>query len=305
MVFLAWVRQIDRFWAAVGLVFIILGLSFLNHLIFDVNIGRIAFTWQTLQLDIFWTAICIVLGILLGTSAVSRLAGPSESDQVWAALPICLLCGLIGARLYHIAAPPPSMADIGINSAVDYFQSPYQLVNFRNGGLGIWGGIIGGGVGLFIFTRRRGLSFLRWSDLAVVGLALGQAVGRWGDFFSQSHYGRPSSMPWAIWIDSPYRLPSVAQFETFHPAFLYESLWTLALFLLLWWIFRHHKTRFIRGELSAFYLIAYGLGRILIETVRLNSPMVPHTTLTIASLVSFIIILMSTAVIIVRRYRLH
>jgi prolipoprotein diacylglyceryltransferase len=112
-------------------------------------------------------------------------------DHVWNALILILILALIGARLYHILTPSPSMAAVGIFSPLDYFRNPYQLLNFRGGGLGIYGAIVGGLLGLLIYTRRNRLSTLSWADLAVVGLALGQAVGRWGNFFNQELYGRP------------------------------------------------------------------------------------------------------------------
>ncbi|HRO25030.1 MAG TPA: prolipoprotein diacylglyceryl transferase, partial [Promineifilum sp.] len=100
-------------------------------------------------------------------------------EHVWNALIWILILGLIGARLYHVLTPSPSMAALGIYSPLDYFRDPIQLINFRGGGLGIFGGLIGGLLGLVIYTRRARIPFLGWADLAVVGLALGQFVGRW------------------------------------------------------------------------------------------------------------------------------
>ncbi|MEZ4515473.1 MAG: prolipoprotein diacylglyceryl transferase [Chloroflexota bacterium] len=151
-------------------------------------------------------------------------------DHVWNALILILILGVIGARLYHVLTPSPSMQAVGIYTALDYFRNPNQLLNIRNGGLGIFGAILGGLLGLLIYARRNHLSMLGWSDLAVVGLALGHAIGRWGNFFNQELYGRPTSVPWAITIDPVYRLPGYGSFSTFHPAFLYESIWNLLTF---------------------------------------------------------------------------
>ncbi|MCZ7671256.1 MAG: prolipoprotein diacylglyceryl transferase [Chloroflexi bacterium] len=130
-------------------------------------------------------------------------------DHVWNGLVWILFLAVIGAWLYHVLTPSPSMAAVGIESPLDYFQNPYQLINIRNGGLGIYGGILGGLVGLYIYARRARIPMLAWADLAVVGLALGQVFGRWGNFFNQELYGAPSDLPWAVIIDPAYRLTAV------------------------------------------------------------------------------------------------
>jgi phosphatidylglycerol---prolipoprotein diacylglyceryl transferase len=226
-------------------------------------------------------------------------------DHVWNALILILILALIGARLYHILTPSPSMAAVGIYSPLDYFRNPYQLLNFRGGGLGIYGAIVGGLLGLLIYTRRNRLSTLGWADLAVVGLALGQAVGRWGNFFNQELYGRPTDLPWAITIDPIYRLPDYVQFEWFHPAFLYESLWSLMTFFVLYWLARRRSNRLLPGELMALYLIAYAIGRSLLELVRLDSRAVAlfglETGVAVATLVSLVIAFAAVAWILLRR----
>ena len=95
------------------------------------------------------------------------------------------------------------MAQIGISSVTDYFRNPMQLINLRNGGLGIYGAIAGGALGIIVYTRRNHLSAIEWADLAVVGLSLGQAIGRWANFFNQELYGGPTDLPWGITIENP------------------------------------------------------------------------------------------------------
>lgn len=191
--------------------------------------------------------------------------------HVWNGLIWAMLLGVVGARLYHVLTPSPSMADVGIRSAADYFRHPLQLVNLRRGGLGIYGGIAGGALGLLIYSYRNRISALGWADLAVVGLALGQFVGRWGNFFNQELYGSPSTLPWAVRIEPAYRLPGYAEYARFHPAFLYESLWNLLVFILLLTLVRRYRARLKRGDMMAIYLILYATGRVLLETVRLDS----------------------------------
>lgn len=192
-------------------------------------------------------------------------------EHVWNALIVVMVWAVIGARLYHVFTPSPSMAAFGIYSPMDYFRNPIQLINIRNGGLGIYGGLAGGLLGLWLYTRRQRIPLLMWTDLAAIGVSLGQVFGRWGNFFNQELYGRPTNLPWAITIDPAHRLPAYAQFEQFHPAFLYESLWSLLTFGVLWFLLKKSAIRLKTGELTAFYLIFYAIGRILLETVRLDS----------------------------------
>jgi phosphatidylglycerol:prolipoprotein diacylglycerol transferase len=229
-------------------------------------------------------------------------------DHVWSGLIICLIFGVIGARLYHVLTPSPSMAAFGIETPWDYFQNPAQLINIRAGGLGIYGGLAGGAVGLFIYTRYQHISMLGWADLAVVGVALGQVFGRWGNFFNQELYGRPTTLPWAITIEEAHRLPAYREFSTFHPAFLYESLWSLLAFLVLYFLAKRFDDKLLKGELTALYLIFYAIGRILLETVRLDSRTLDlaglNLNMAVATFVSIIIALAMALWVGLRRWRL-
>lgn len=192
-------------------------------------------------------------------------------DYVWSGVAWALAFGIVGARLYHVLTPSPSMAEIGINSAADYIRNPLQLVNLRNGGLGIFGALAGGALGIFAFTMRQKLSAIAWTDLAVIGLALGQSIGRWANFINQELYGRPSTLPWAITIDPGHRLPEYIDFARFHPTFLYASLWSFATFLVLLWLANNKRESLLRGDLTAIYLIMFSFGRVITELFRLDS----------------------------------
>ncbi|MGH2537247.1 MAG: prolipoprotein diacylglyceryl transferase [Candidatus Promineifilaceae bacterium] len=222
-------------------------------------------------------------------------------DHVWGGVAWCLVLAIVFARLYHVLTPSPSMAAVGINSPLDYFRQPLQLINLRNGGLGIYGGIFGGALGLWLYTRRHHLPALTWADLGVVGVALGQAVGRWANFFNQELYGRPTDLPWAVQIDPLYRLQGFEDVARYHPAFIYESLCSLLAFFVLLRLVRRGGSR--PGEVTAVYLILYGIGRILLETVRLDSRSVElgSVSVPVASLVSAGVILAMVAILIGRR----
>ncbi|MCB8928290.1 MAG: prolipoprotein diacylglyceryl transferase [Ardenticatenaceae bacterium] len=227
-------------------------------------------------------------------------------DYVWNGIIIILILGLIGARLYHVLTPSPSMAALGIESPADYFRNPQMLFNLRNGGLGIYGGLAGGALGLLYFTWRNRLPLLPWADMSVVGVAIGQTFGRWGNFMNQELYGRPTNLPWAVYIDPVNRLPSFADFSYFHPAFLYESLWNFLTFGLLIWLWRRRE-KLLAGEMTAVYLIMYAIGRTLLEMVRLDSRVVSlggvDLPLAWATLVSLLVALSMVVAIVVRRRR--
>lgn len=192
-------------------------------------------------------------------------------DHVWNGIIWVMILAVFGARLYHVLTPSPSMAAVGITSPLDYLRNPYKVFDFRSGGLGIYGGIAGGALGLWLYARRQRISMIALADYAVIGLALGQVFGRWGNFFNQELYGRPTTVPWAITIDPLYRLPAYSEFARFHPAFLYESLWSLLTFTTLMTLLRRLQPKLLTGDLMALYLIFYAIGRTLLETVRLDS----------------------------------
>ena len=231
--------------------------------------------------------------------------GQWHADHVWNGLLICLILGVIGARLYHVLTPSPSMT--AFSSFQDYLNNPGQIFNLRRGGLGIYGGIIGGGLGLWWYTRRAKLPFWGWLDLAVIGMALGQAFGRWANFFNQELYGRPTDLPWAVQIEPAFRLPAFSEFSHFHPAFLYESVWSFATFLLLLWLYQRQRANLKAGELAALYFVAYGIGRSLVELVRLDSRTVLLGTLElpVATAVSLGIVLLMLLLVGGRRWRIH
>ena len=230
-------------------------------------------------------------------------------EHVWNGIIWALVLGVIGARLYHVFTPSPSMAALGIESPFDYFRHPYQLVNIRSGGLGIYGGLAGGALGLFIYTRRARIPMLPWADLAVVGLALGQAIGRWGNFFNQELYGSPTSLPWAIRIEPRFRLADYVNFDRFHPAFLYESIWSFLTFLLLYYLTKRYADKLLPGEVMALYLILHAIGRSLLELVRLDSRTMNlaglDVNLAIATVVSIAVAVIAAALVLFRRLRMR
>jgi phosphatidylglycerol:prolipoprotein diacylglycerol transferase len=201
---------------------------------------------------------------------------------VWDAILWTLIFGIIGARLWHIFTPPPSQIAIG-HDTWWYLTNPITFASGRaegalviwEGGLGIPGAVAGGLLGLYIYCRRNKLMFAEWADIAAPALALGQAIGRWGNFVNQELYGAPTTLPWAISIDPAYR---VAEYTDpalkFHPLFLYESIGNLLIALALLYIARRFASRIKFGDLFLVYLILYPVLRFFLEFIRLDSSQV-------------------------------
>lgn len=194
------------------------------------------------------------------------------SDILWDLLIWLIVAGIVGARLWHVFTPSPSAIAEGFTTQY-YLTHPLALIDTRSGGLGIPGAVIGGGIALYFFARKRKLSFLEWADIAAPGLALGQAIGRWGNFVNQELYGAPTTLLWKIYIDPAHRLSGFAEQAYYHPLFLYESLWNLGNMLLLLWVGRHFVERIKKGDLFLLYLVVYPIGRFLLDFLRLDAAM--------------------------------
>lgn len=246
-------------------------------------------------------------GIILMTGAVAgallaereaRRRGQS-SDMVWDGFVWVLIGGIIGARIWHILTPPPSMVAQGVTTLF-YLTHPLDAINIRNGGLGIPGAIIGGAIALYWFCKRRNFDYLMWVDIAAPGLALGQAIGRWGNFVNQEVYGAPTDLPWAIYIDPLHRVQGFQEFERFHPLFLYESIWNLANMALLLWIGRRYAKSLRNGDIFLVYLVGYPLGRFLLEFLRLDSSQVAGLN---ANQAVMLVVALTAATILFLRWR--
>ncbi len=226
-------------------------------------------------LYVHFYGVIIMLGALAAaflTDWQARRKG-INGDLVWDMLPWLLIGGIIGARVWHILTPPPSMVERGI-TAWYYLTHPLDAIAIWNGGVGIPGAVIGGALALWIYARKRHIKFLRWIDLIAPGLALAQAIGRWGNFVNQEIYGAPTNLPWAIYIDEAHRLPQYRNVAYYHPLFLYEFLWNLANMAVLLWLGRRFASRLKPGDIFLSYLVIYPVGRFLLEFLRLDASQV-------------------------------
>lgn len=224
---------------------------------------------------IHWYGILIVTGVILGALYAARRARQDgeNPDHVWNGLIVAIILAIIGARLYHVFSEPTG----GLVGWSYYRQHPIEIVAFWRGGfrgLGIYGAIAGGVLGVVTYAWRAKLRPLQWLDYGTPGLALGQAIGRWGNFVNQELYGPPTDLPWGLIIDPERRIAPYNDLTTyppdtlFHPTFLYESLWCLLVFITLALVARKWKGRLLPGDIFLGYVIGYPLGRFFIEYLR-------------------------------------
>jgi phosphatidylglycerol:prolipoprotein diacylglycerol transferase len=223
-------------------------------------------------LHIRFYGIILMLGAVAGAWLATFEARRRDQDPeiVWDLLVYLIIGGVIGARLWHIFTPPPSSVEQGITTAF-YLTHPLDALAVWKGGLGIPGAVIGGALALLYYTRRNGLSFLEWADIAAPCVALGQAVGRFGNFFNQELYGAPTDLPWKLYIDPAHRLTGFEQFEYFHPLFLYESILNILNMVFLLWLARRYKSWLKVGDVFLIYLVTYPIIRFFLDFLRLDA----------------------------------
>ena len=206
--------------------------------------------------------LCIALGIVVATWLTGRelVRKGYEGELALDSLFFIIPPGFIGARAYHV------ITDYDL-----YAGDPWPgVIAVWNGGLGIYGGVIGGFIGLLIFCRVRGISALAFADAVAPGLVLAQAIGRWGNYFNQELFGRPSELPWAIRIAPDNRPDGFADATTFHPTFLYESIWNALVCLVLLWVARRFAGWLKDGDVFLLYVSLYSTGRFFMELLRID-----------------------------------
>jgi len=214
----------------------------------------------------------LMLGAIAGTLVAAMEARRRGLPASYAvdALPWALIGGVIGARLWHVLTPSLSLKMYYGVTTEYYLTHPWEILAVWKGGLGLPGAVLGGAVGLYLYARRNRLSFPLLMDIAAPGLALGQAIGRWGNYFNQELYGKPTDLPWKLYIAPEHRIPGYEQVAYYHPLFLYESLWNLMNMALLLYIGRRWEKRLLPGDLFLIYMIVYAVGRFGLEFLRLD-----------------------------------
>lgn len=217
------------------------------------SINSIAFS--VFGVDVYYYAICIVLGIVISLILcyLSKEKFGLEFDFVFESLTLAIIIGIIGARIYYVAF-----------NWENYDISLKRILNVRDGGLAIYGGLIAGGLVIFKRCRKFKISVLDFLDYIAPFIALAQSIGRWGNFFNVEAYGTETSNIFRM------RIETINGYREVHPAFLYESIATMLIFVFLRIL---QKNRKFKGEICYFYLFLYGGIRMLIESVRIDSLM--------------------------------
>ena len=229
-------------------------------------------------LPIRFYGIIIVVGILVGGFVATREARwrGENSDRIWDALIWIAIAGIIGARLYHVFSTPAGCTETAPICGWPWYRNhPLDALMIWNGGLGIFGALLAGGLVVLIYARRYKLPLARYLDIAAPALLIGQAIGRWGNFVNQELYGPPTNLPWGIPIDAAHRYGAFTDLvryplETtrFHPDFLYESVLNIIGFIVLIVVARRLRLRLRDGDIFLLYLIWYPANRILVESLR-------------------------------------
>jgi phosphatidylglycerol---prolipoprotein diacylglyceryl transferase len=231
-----------------------------------------------------WYGFLIASAVLIGVTLSQYLAKRRHVDpEKIGDLVIWLVIGAIpAARLYYV-----------LFEWENYAQRPGEILAIWHGGIAIHGAIIGGLIAVLLFARFNKISFWQLTDLVAPSLILGQAIGRWGNFFNSEAFGRPTDLPWKLFIPLAQRPDGYKQFAYFHPTFLYESLWNLGVFAILLTLFfrgLRGKPVLKTGTLIFVYMVAYSLGRLWIEGLRTDSLMLGP--LRIAQIVSLVEIML-------------
>ena len=214
-----------------------------------------------------WYGLLIASAVLIGVTLSQYLAKRRRIDpDLLGDLAIWLVVSAIpAARIYYV-----------LFEWQEYSQRPEDIIAIWKGGIAIHGAIIGGAIATIIFARLKRISFWQLADLVAPSLILGQTIGRWGNFFNSEAFGKPTDLPWKLYIAPRYRPLEWINYEYFHPTFLYESIWNLGVFILLMYLFfwgLKKSNRFRIGTLAGVYLIGYSLGRVWIEWLRTDSLM--------------------------------
>ena len=211
-----------------------------------------------------WYGLLIALSVFIGLNLSSRLALKRglPKELVSELLPILVFSSIIGARIYYVTFEWES-----------YRNNWLEIIAIWKGGIAIHGAMIGGSLAIFLFCRFKKQNFWEFLDVIIPSVVLGQAIGRWGNFFNNEAFGLPTNLPWKLFIPLNSRPLIFVNEQFFHPTFLYESIWNIVIFIILFSLFRlsHRKSITPKiGSISCIYLLTYSVGRIFIEGLRID-----------------------------------
>ena len=248
----------------------------------NINVNPVAFTLGSIE--VYWygllIALALVLAVVLAVKQAKSLKFPE--GLVYDTILMIIPCAIIGARAYFVACN------------WDFYKQDLKAIfDLRSGGLAIYGGVILVFIGGLVMCRVRKIPFRELADYCVVYLPLGQAIGRWGNFFNQECFGTTTTLPWGMTSSTVEQYlsmycPTLVSTMPVHPTFLYESLADLAIFFILLYIRKHSKISF---ETSCAYFALYGTARFFIEGMRTDSLYIGHTSIRISQLLSLVFVI--------------
>ena len=223
-----------------------------------------------------WYGLLIAISVLGGLNLSGELASKKglKKSLINDLLPILVLASVIGARIYYVAFEWKNYTGKNFWSSINFLNLNIPIpsaLEIWGGGIAIHGALIMGTLSIIFFCRWRQEPFWDVIDVLVPSVALGQAIGRWGNFFNNEAFGIPTNLPWKLFIPYRFRPEIFSTQDYFHPTFLYESVWNIFVFGILIFLFRKANKREIAlpsGSLSCLYLITYSLGRLWIEALR-------------------------------------
>ncbi|MBE2271582.1 MAG: prolipoprotein diacylglyceryl transferase [Anaerolinea sp.] len=265
------------------------------------------------RLQIRYYGIIIVIAMIIAATVAARLAKRDgrDPDHIWGALTWAIIPAIVLARLWFVIFPPASSVEQGMDTAwylQNFFNTTNGAIAIWSGGLSIFGAVLGGFLGAYIYMRRNKLPIPAWLDIAGIALPLGQAIGRIANFVNQELYGAVTTLPWGINIDAEHRVSpykSLVDYPTsttrFHPLFLYEALLNIALFVVLLNLFSRRRKQFRYGDFFLIYLMGYSLIRFMLEFLRAEIAFIPGTTINSSQVTTAIIFVIALAVFILRR----
>ena len=256
-----------------------------------------------------WYGVLMVTAFIVAAAIAARYVERKgqSGNAVWDGLLWVMLGAIVAARLYYVFIQSPR----GPNGLERYLANPLEILNVMGGGLHIFGGFIGGAIAVFLYARRRSLPLLIYLDGAALGMPLAQAIARLGNFINQELYGPPTTLPWGLRIDPPNRIPPFddlvryPESTRFHPLFLYEAIWNLVGFGLLYSLSRRFEKQLRDGDLILMYAVWYPLGRFFLEFLRTDSWFFPGTPFNVVHGLSFMVICAAAAALVMRHRRRH
>jgi phosphatidylglycerol---prolipoprotein diacylglyceryl transferase len=266
-----------------------------------LEIGPFDFLGITLHPTLHWYGLIIVTGIFVAAAVTAWMARRDDKNPqyVWDGLLWIIFFALIGARVWHVFFPSISAERDTSWYLSHFFDLENGPLAIWTGGMSIFGGALGGGVGVIFCAWRYKQDILSWLDIASTALPIGQAIGRWGNYVNEELYGKPTSLPWGIHIDNP---PAKYASDTrFHPLFLYESIWDLLTFGVLLFVWSRYRSRLKKGDIVLMYMILYPVGRFMLEYLRIEVTM--SGGLNVSQVFSAAVAIFGAGVLILRHYQ--